>query len=522
MNIATGTTGSNALYIEAMTSRKSWLIALLLVPAAASAQTNPAAQAARQWRQQHERAIVDELVALSALPDISRDKADIQRNAELIAKMIEKRGITATLVSVPGGNPVVVAEIRTPGATRTIGLYAHYDGQPLDPKEWASPPFEPTLRDRPIESGGKVIPLPAAGAPIDPESRLYARAVADDKAPIVAILAAIDAIRAAGIRMKSNIRLAFEGEEETGSPNLEKTIAANKPLFAADLWLICDSPVYQTRQQSLVFGARGVTTFDVTVYGARTELHSGQYGNWAPNPALLLARLLTSMKDDSGHVRIPGFYDQVAPLSELERRAIAAAPPVDTQLMKEFWLGATDESPRTLYELLTRPSLNIRGMSSSRVGAQASNSIPSTAVATLDIRMVKGMEIARTQQLVRDYIRAQGFFITDREPTADERRAHAKVAMLVFGGGTEARRTPIDLPISQEVIHTVESARGPVITLPTMGGAVPQEAFERPLGATTIIIPMVNHDANQHTFNENLRMQNLWDGIETMAALLTM
>src|SRR5438093_7494084 len=130
-----------------------WLIAFLVFPALAAAQTNPAARSARQWRQQHERAIVTELVTLLAVPNISSDKPNIQRNAELVAKIIQARGLTAKLVSVPGGNPVVVAEIRTPGARRTIGLYAHYDGQPLDPKEWASPPFEPTLRTRSFENG---------------------------------------------------------------------------------------------------------------------------------------------------------------------------------------------------------------------------------------------------------------------------------------------------------------------------------------------------------------------------------
>jgi acetylornithine deacetylase/succinyl-diaminopimelate desuccinylase-like protein len=417
------------LYIDVMLKRAPFALSLvLLLPALAAAQTNPAAQAARQWRQQHARAIVDELVTILSVPNISSDKANIQRNAELVAKMLAAHGLPAKLASVPGGNPVVVAEIRTPGATRTIGVYAHYDGQPLDPKEWASPPFEPTLRTRTLDEGGTVIPLPAAGTPFDPESRLYARAAADDKAPIVAMLAAVDAIRAAGIRMKSNIKFAFEGEEEIASPNLEKTIVANKELFAADLWLICDGPVYQTRQQSVIFGSRGVTTFDITVYGARNELHSGQYGNWAPNPALTLSRLLVSMKDDNGHVRVPGFYDQVAPLTPVEQRAIKAAPPVDSMLMRDFLIGGTDESPKTLYDLLTQPSLNIRGMASSRIGAQASNVIPSSATATLDIRLVKGMEIPRTQQVVRDFIQKQGFFVVSGEPTPEERRAHAKVA----------------------------------------------------------------------------------------------
>lgn len=207
------------------------------LPARLDAQTftpsNPAALAARQWREQHERSIVDQFITLLSIPDISSDRANIQRNAELIAGMLEKRGITARLVAVPDANPVVFGEIKTPGATRTIVFYAHYDGQPLNPKEWATPPFTPTLRDKPFERDGQIIALPAPGRPFDPEWRLYARGAADDKGAIMAILAAVDAIRAQGLKMKSNIKFAFEGEEEAGSPNLEKTLAANNSCLPA-------------------------------------------------------------------------------------------------------------------------------------------------------------------------------------------------------------------------------------------------------------------------------------------------
>ena len=484
--------------------------------------SNPAARAARSWRQQRERAIMEEFFGFLSLPNIGRDKADIQRNAEALAAMLGKRGVAAQLVSVPGGNPVVVGDIRTPGATRTIAFYAHYDGQPLDPKEWTNPPFEPTLRSDRIENRGTVVPLPPAGQPIPPEWRLYARGAADDKVSIIALLAAVDAIRAARIPMHSNIRFVFEGEEEGGSPNLEKTLAAHRALVQADLYLMCDAPLYQTRQQSIIFGARGVTQIDITVYGPRGELHSGHYGNWAPNPALSLARLLTSMKDDNGRVLIDRFYDQVEPLGPIERQALAEAPRVDAMLMNEFWLGSVDGAPQTLNELITLPSLNVRGLGAARIGAQASNVIPATATATIDIRMVKGMDGQATGRLVADHVRAQGYFVVDREPTAEERRTHAKVARVTMVRTAPGVRTPMDLPIAQEVIRTVESARGPVVKLPTMGGALPLDAVERSLGAPTIIVPMGNHDNNQHAADENLRLQNLWDGIEMMAALLTM
>ena len=496
------------------------VIPLLLALVVVDAQ-NPASQAARQWRQQHERAIMDEFISLLAIPNIAADRANIQRNAETIAAMMQKRGIAAKLVSVPGGNPVVFGEIKTPGATRTIVLYAHYDGQPLDPKEWATPPFTPTLRDKQIERDGQVIALPAVGKPFDPEWRLYGRGSADDKAPIIAMLAAVDAIHAAGLKLKSNVKFAFEGEEEAGSVNLAKTLAANKELFAGDVWLSCDGPLHQTRRQSITFGARGISTVDITVYGPRGELHSGHYGNWAPNPAMMLVQLLASMKDASGRVLVDHFYDGIEPLSETEKRAVAQAPDVDADLMREFWLGSTENAPLKLAELINLPSLNIRGMASSRVGNQASNVIPATATVTIDMRLVKGMDPRQTADRLIEHVRNQGFFVVDQEPSADVRRAHPKVAMIVRRNAENPHRVSMDLPISQEVIRTVESARGPAVKIPTSGGTGPDVA-EAVLGMTEIGIPIGNHDNNQHSYNENLRLQNLWDWIDLMAALLTM
>ena len=506
-----------------MTRLFALLLAATLLPLTLAAQGNPAAGFARQWRQQHERAIVDEFIELLRVPNVASDQANIPRNAERIAAMMRARGIETQIVSVPGANPVAFGRIDTPGATRTIVFYAHYDGQPLDPKEWSSPPFTPTLRSRLIEDGGQVVPLPAAGQPFDPESRLYARSAGDDKAPIVALMTALDALRASGVRLKSNVKFVFEGEEEAGSPHLQAVLAAHRDLFAGDVWLMCDGPVHQTRRPLIYFGSRDVATFEVTVYGPSHELHSGHYGNWAPNPAMALARLLASMKDAHGRVVVDGFYDQVEPLGPTERRALAAAPNIDAQLMDEFALGATEGAPRTLTELITEPSLNIRGLSSSHVGAQASNVIPASATASLDIRLVKGMDPARTVDRVVDHIRKQGYFVVDQEPAKDVRRAHPLVARVTRGHvGLGAVRTPMDLPISQEVIRTVESVRGPAITLPTMGGSLPLADIERPLGTRTIVIPIANHDNHQHSADENLRIQNLWDGIELMAALMAM
>ncbi|HUA84572.1 MAG TPA: M20/M25/M40 family metallo-hydrolase [Bryobacteraceae bacterium] len=495
--------------------------AVFLFAAFCLAQSNPAALAARQYRQQHERAIVDEFTALLSIPNIASDHANIQRNAELIAKMLEKRGIAPRLVSIPGSNPVVFGEIETPGATRTLVFYAHYDGQPLDAKEWVTPPFSPVLRDKSLDRDGRVIPLPASN--FDPESRIYARSAGDDKNNIMTLLTALDAIHSVGLKTKSNIKFVFEGEEEAGSINFGNILAANKQLFSGDMWFICDGPVHQTRRQLITFGARGITTVDITTYGPRRELHSGHYGNWAPNPAMMLAQLLASMKDQNGHVLVDHFYDGIDPLSETEKRAIADAPDDDAELMRELWLGRTENAPRKLADVLNEPSLNIRGMASSRVGEHASNVIPSTATVSIDMRLVKGMDHAQTAERLIEHIRRQGYFVVDHDPSPAERMAHPRVAkVMVEEGGYNAVRTSMDLPISQEIIRTIISARGPTVLMPTSGGSDPRAIVERVLGSRTIGIPTANHDDNQHTFNENLRMQNLWDGIELMSALLTM
>lgn len=289
------------------------------------------------------------------------------------------------------------------------------------------------------------------------------------------------------------------------------------------MWLILDGPLHQTRRQSIVFGARGLVTLDLTVYGPRSELHSGHYGNWAPNPAMLLVQLLASLKSDTGRVLIDHFYDGIEPLTAAERRAIADAPNNDAELMRTFWLGATESAPRSLAELITEPSLNIHGMASSRIGDQSSNVIPSSATATVDIRLVKGMDTDRTAELMIEHIRKLGYFVVDKEATPEIRMAHPKVIYVVRKpGGFNSVRTSMELPIAQEVIRLVESVRGPAIKIPNMGGGVPLDLFERALGTRTIVVPIANHDDNQHSFDENLRIQNLWDGIELIAALLTM
>jgi acetylornithine deacetylase/succinyl-diaminopimelate desuccinylase-like protein len=421
--------------------------------------------------------------------------------------------------------PAVYGEWKTPGATHSIVLYAHYDGQPTDPKQWTGTlPWQPVWRSAALESGGTIVALPANSDPINPEWRLYARSASDDKAGVMAILTAFDALQAQGLPPSLNIKFIFEGEEEAGSPHLGEIIDLNRDLLAADAWIICDGPVHQSGRKQVVFGVRGDVNVDVTLYGAKRPLHSGHYGNWAPNPAMLLARLLASMKDDAGRVTINGWYEGVEPLGEAEQKAIAEAPAYDDELRSQLGFVRGEGAGKSLLELINQPSLNINGMSSGDVGALARNVIPTTASAVLDLRLVKGTDLARQVQKLIDHIRRQGFYVIDRDPTDAERKQHPLIARVTTRpGGYNAERTRMDLPISLAAVMAVQAtSTQPIVRLPTAGGSLPLSIITDHLRTVTMTVPIANYDNNQHAENENLRLQNLWDGIETMAAVMTM
>jgi acetylornithine deacetylase/succinyl-diaminopimelate desuccinylase-like protein len=267
------------------------------------------------YTEAHARDILGELVELLVLPNVASDSAGIRRNAAFLVAALERRGVQARLLESPGSPPAVYGELPAPGSRRTLVLYAHYDGQPVIAAEWKSDPWKPVLRDSPLEGGGRELPLASIAAPslgkpaaLD-ERRLYARSASDDKAPIVAMLAALDAIRAAGLQPSVGLKFFFEGEEEAGSPHLRELVHRHAAVLTADAWLFCDGPVHQNRRQLVYFGVRGQVDLEMTVYGPARALHSGHYGNWAPNPIGLLTNLLASMRNAVGRVLIAGFYD---------------------------------------------------------------------------------------------------------------------------------------------------------------------------------------------------------------------
>ena len=502
----------------------SIFIASLLLCSAAAAQI---VNSVREYRRANERRILSEFVQLLSLPNVASDRENIRKNAARLVEMMTARGLSPRLLeaATAGVPPAVYGEWRVPGATRTVVFYAHYDGQPTDPAKWVGTrPWEPTLRDAPFESGGKILPPPAASDPLNPEWRLYARSSSDDKAGVMAILTAFDALKARGVAPTVNLKFFFEGEEEAGSPHIVEIMSRHKDVLASDAWIICDGPVHQSGRKQVVFGVRGDTNVDVTVYGAKRPLHSGHYGNWSPNPAMILAKLLATMKDDAGRVTIPGWYDGVEPLGEAERRALADAPAYDEQLKKELGVARPEGAGKSLLELINQPSLNVNGLASAETGALSRNVIPTTATAALDLRLVKGNDYRRQVERLVAHIKREGFYVVDHDPTDAERAAHPLVAKVTHrAGGYNAERTPMDLPVSRSVVEAVQATSGEkIVRMPTLGGSLPLSLIRETLNVPTITVPVANYDNNQHAENENIRLQNLWDGIDTYAALMTM
>ena len=480
----------------------------------------------REYRVANEHRLLNEFIRLLSIPNVASDTPNIRKNADYLVAEMQERGLKPRLLEAADKRvpPVVYGEWNTPGAGKTVIFYAHYDGQPADPKQWSTDPWKPTLYSAPMEKGGTAVPFPKEIEPIDPEWRVYARSASDDKAGVFAILTAFDALIAKGIRPTVNIKFFFEGEEEAGSPNLKEILTKYKELLKADAFIVCDGPVHQSGRKQVVFGVRGVTGVDITVYGANRSLHSGHYGNWSPNPAFMLAKLLASMKDDKGNITVKGWSDDVEPLGAFELQAIKDAPAYDEELKKQLGISYTEGGGKSLLELINQPSLNIDGFKSGDVGELARNVIPSTANAVLDLRLVKGNDVVRQAAKLKKHIESEGFYVIDRDPTEPERLKYPFIAKFIHkSGGYNAQRTKMDLPISLAVINAVHAtATDPIVRMPTLGGSLPLSIISEALNQPTITVPIANYDNNQHAENENIRIQNLWDGIEIFASLMTM
>jgi acetylornithine deacetylase/succinyl-diaminopimelate desuccinylase-like protein len=314
-----------------------------------------------------------------------------------------------------------------------------------------------------------------------------------------------------------NIKVVWEGEEESNSTHLAEILKAHAADLRADLWLIGDGPLHQSRTPTLYFGARGSLGLEATIYGPLHALHDRHYGNWVPNPAAMAAQFIAQMRGPDGAILIPGFSDDVKPLTDAERAAIARLPPVEEDLKREFGIGGT-ETNDGLTASTMRPALNIRGLRSGQVGAEAANAIPVDATVSIDFRLVPGQTPQAVRAKVESFLKAKGWTVVTETPDAATRLAHAGIVKLAWGDGYPALRSDMTSPAARAVIAA--SGGTSVTVLPMMGASVPIYLFDDIFHAPLIGLPIGNHDNNQHAANENIRLRNLWDGIAVYAAMM--
>lgn len=445
---------------------------------------------------------------------------DIEELVAWMEPQFQARGFLTQRIET-GGSPALFAERTFPGAEKTALIYLQADGQPVDATKWDQPdPFKPVLKQK-ADDGWAIIDWPEKASDYDPDWRIFARSASDSKGPMTQFLAAMDAINAAGLDLDFNLKVIIDTEEELGSPHLPQAVEANRDLLAADFLLIFDGPPHASNQPTIVFGARGITTVTLTTYGPKVPQHSGHYGNFAPNPVFQMARILASMKDEAGRVRIKGYYDGIK-IEKNVRALLEAVPDDETAILSSMALAEADKVAPTLQEALQYPSLNVRGLSAGWVGREARTIIPATATAEIDIRTVRESDPERLIGLMRKHIEKLGYKVIDHNPGEDERRAEAGLVTLAYDVNYGAFRSDFDSPpglIARAGMRRLYGAEP--ILIRTFGGSIPIAPFVETLDIPAAVVPTVNIDNNQHSPNENLRVGNFFEGIAILASVLT-
>ena len=456
-----------------------------------------------------------------ALPNDATYPNDIARLLKWMQSAFEERGFVVRPLST-GGNPALFAERLTDPSEKTVLVYLQADGQPVDPGAWAqADPFTAVLKARDSRGEWQEIPWSSIGERYDPDWRVFARSSADSKGPMTQFLVAIELLDELGAGPRYNLKVIVDTEEELGSPHLAAALVAHRDLLESDFLLMFDGPPHASNQPTVSFGARGIATVTLTAYGPRVAQHSGHYGNFVPNPAFDLARILASMKSPDGVVTIPGFYDGVEIPDDVRAR-LARVPDDEPAILRSMGVKRPDAVASSLQEAIQFPSLNVRGLGAGWIGDEARTIIPPTATAELDIRLVKESDPRRLIGLVRSHIESLGYVVLDRAPTDDERLEFDRIVTMTHDVSYRAFRSEFDSAAGLMARAGLRHLYGEEpILIRTMGGSIPISLIIDALDVPAATVPTVNIDNNQHSPNENLRLGNFIEGIVMLMAVLS-
>jgi acetylornithine deacetylase/succinyl-diaminopimelate desuccinylase-like protein len=461
-----------------------------------------------------------EFYELLSLQNDAHFPADIEKNVQWCEAAFARRGFTTKRLNTETV-PLLLAERPVKNAKKTVLIYLQIDGQPVNPSQWnQESPWKPTLKEKDAQGQWQPIAYERLYEDLNPDWRIFARATSDAKGPAMAFLASLDALNELKSEPNFNMKVIMDFEEELGSPHLPAAVTQYKTDLAADMLIIYDGPRHISNQPTLSFGARGICEITLTVFGPRAPMHSGNYGNYTPNPAMRLARLLAGMKDDKGRVTLPGFYDGVV-LTEEEKKILKQVPDDENEIKKFLGIAEPDNIGNNFQESLQYPTLNIRGLDALFIGNEARTLIPDKAVAEIDIRLVPSSNAERLMELVRKHVEDQGYYIVDKEPTEEERMKYPKIASFQSSFSYGPFQTPFNSETGIWLSKAMTKAFGKEpIKIRTMGGSIPISPFVTTLNIPAVSVPTVNPDNNQHAENENIRVGNYLDAVKTFLAIM--
>ena len=463
---------------------------------------------------------IDTFRELLSIPNDAHFPEQIEKNIIWCESVFTDRGFKVQRLQTEGP-PLLLAERRISDAqARTVLVYLQLDGQPVDPEYWfQDDPYTPVLKELSEDGGWESISWDRIHNGLNRDWRIFARSASDAKGPVSMFFATIDALDHLGRAPTFHMKVIMDFEEELGSPHLPDAVKRYRETLSADMLLIFDGPMHLSNQPTLSFGARGISTITLTVYGPTFPLHSGHYGNYAPNPALRLCQLIGGMKDEYGRVTIPGFYEGVI-IDDVTKSILSQVPDDPLYMRSKLGIGNPDSVAGSYQESLQYPSLNVRGMTAGWVGEEARTIIPSSATAEIDIRLVVESNPVHLLSLVHDYIVGRGYLVLDRAPTLQERMRYDRICSFTSETSYMAFRTDFNSHVGRWLYTALTAAfKQEPLRIRTEGGSIPISPFVTTLNLPAVAVPTVNRDNNQHSPNENLRLGNYVDGIKTMLAI---
>lgn len=460
-----------------------------------------------------------EFVEFLKLPNTSKNKAHTNQNLNWCLTTFKDLGFE-THVLISDSVPHLLASRLINKKLPTLLFYLQIDGQPVDISEWhQANAFEAAFK-RP--SGDTLMTLDHPDlAKLNADDRIFARSASDSKGPAMTFITALRILKEKKITPSYNLKVIMDFQEEAGSPTLPALVRANMDKFKADAMLIMDGTRHVSNLPTLTFGARGIATITLKVFGPRYELHSGQYGNYAPNPVFGLSRLLAGMKDESGRVIIPGFYGTVA-IDDEKRRLLRIEQEDEHELIKQIGISKPEAVGTFYQEALQYPSLNVRGLRAASVGSEVRTIIPAEALAEIDIRLVPETPGERQVALVKKYVEDQGYKLIESDPTPEQRAQYPKLASFTYRIGSKPFRTDVNSALGKWSGQCMEFLFGGNFVCTQMtGGSQPIEPFISTLGIPALSVRIPNPDNNIHAANENIRIGNYREGIEMCLSMLT-